>query len=178
MSKTYVLDSDILIDFARGVDEAIAWVQTHRDKGDMLTTTWINSCELLLGAYATGSQKEILAIRSLLSSLFIVLPTTGTSELYAQIYSRLKKKGDLVNDFDILIAATAAENDAIFVSNDNGFEKITELKLEKWRLRIKDYIGILPKETSAERKNLKKRRESFSRDVEERRKKLDRQREN
>jgi|SRR3989338_3791257 len=133
MTKTYALDSDILIDFARGIEEAISWIQMHRDKGDTLATTWINSCELLRGAYATDSQKEILAIRSLLSTLFIMLPTTGTSELYAQIYSKLRKKGDLVNDFDILIASIAADSDAIFVSNDNGFEKITELKMEKWR---------------------------------------------
>lgn len=173
MSKIYILDSDILIDFARGSDEAAEWIQTHRDKGDTLATTWINSCELLRGAYATDSQKEILAIRGLLSSLFILLPTTGTSELYAQIYSRLKKKGDMVNDFDILIASIAAESDATFVSNDNGFEKITELKLEKWRrLHIKNYLGILPKEDVEDaREALKKRKKEVSKDIEERREK-------
>ena len=133
MNKIYVLDSDILIDFARGREEAIVWIRKHRDEGDTLASTWINSCELLRGAYTTGSQKELLAIRSLLSSLYIMLPTTATSELYAQIYSRLKREGTLINDFDILIASIAAENDAVFVSCDKGFEKISELKLEKWR---------------------------------------------
>ena len=135
MSKTYVLDSDILIDFARGKEEAIGWIQKHRDKGDTLASTWINSCELLRGAYTNGSQKELLAIRSLLSSLYIMLPTMATSELYAQIYSRLKREGIMINDFDILIASIATENDSIFVSNDNGFENVKELKLEKWRFQ-------------------------------------------
>lgn len=160
MSKTYILDSDILIAFARGMEDAIAWIQSHRDGGDILATTWINSCEFLRGAYIRKDQKQILEARNLLSSLFVFLPTIGTSELYAQIYARLKNEGKMVNDFDILIAAIAAENDAVFVSCDTGFEKITELKLEKWRkIDLKDYLGIMPKEGIEEaRKNLKKRR--------------------
>lgn len=160
MSKTYILDSDILIAFSRGLDDAIAWVRAHRDAGDNLATTWINSCEFLRVAYIRNNQREILEARNLLSSLFIFFPTTGTSELYAQIYARLQNEGKMVNEFDILIAAIAAENDVIFVTCDTGFEKITELKLEKWRVHIKDFFGILPKDGIEEaRKHLKKRKE-------------------
>lgn len=52
---------------------------------------------------------------------------------YAQIKAKLKKEGRILDDFDILIAATAIVNDCILVTNNmKHFERIDGIKLENW----------------------------------------------
>ena len=50
----------------------------------------------------------------------------------SQIYANLKKRGELLEDADILIAATALTYTAILVTDDAHFERIEELEPENW----------------------------------------------
>ena len=127
------LDTDILIDFIRGEEDAVNYIRKIKDKGEELATTWVNSCEILKGAYSRGEPQEISGIHNLLNSLYVLLPTIGTSELYAQLYSRLKHKGKIIGDFDLIISSIAIENDVVLISCDKDFESVSELKIEKWR---------------------------------------------
>lgn len=126
------LDTDMLIAFARGVEEAVNIIKKCRDSNETIATTWINSCELLKGAYIQGEPKQIAGIRNLLNSLEILLPTVGASDLYAQLYSRLRHKGKTIGDFDLMIAVIAMENDSVLLSRDRDFEDIAGLRIEKW----------------------------------------------
>ncbi len=127
------LDSDILIAFARGEEEAVAWMRKSKEKTENTATTFINSCELFKGAYTIGGSKEIAGTKNILSSFDVLFPTQATSELYAEIYSKLKKKGKIIGDFDILIASMVIENDFTLVTCDKDFENIPGLKTEKWK---------------------------------------------
>lgn len=53
----------------------------------------------------------------------------------AQIYAKLRKKGQLIEDADLIIAAIAIENNAILATNNTGhMSRIEKLKLENWAL--------------------------------------------
>ena len=55
-------------------------------------------------------------------------------EKSCEIHAQLKAKGTLIQDADVLIAATAITRDLILVSNDSDLSRIAELKLENWLL--------------------------------------------
>jgi len=122
----------LLIAFIRGDEEAIKLIEKMKNKGEILSTTWINSCEIFKGAYSTGSSRSVLAVHNLLSSLEIFLPTPSTSELYAQIYSKLRHSGKLIGDFDIMIAAICIENNLTLVTRDKDFSNISGMSVKYW----------------------------------------------
>ncbi len=54
-------------------------------------------------------------------------------ERSAQIYADLKKDGNIIEDDDIFIGATALENDAVLVTNnERHLGRINGLKIEVW----------------------------------------------
>jgi tRNA(fMet)-specific endonuclease VapC len=59
--------------------------------------------------------------------------------LYGEIEAILEKKGQVIGDFDVLIASTAIKHDLTFVSgNERHFQRIIEffgqLNFEKWSI--------------------------------------------
>jgi len=56
-------------------------------------------------------------------------------EHFAKIKATLKAQGNLIDDFDMLIAAIALRNDMILVTNnERHFERISNLSIENWLL--------------------------------------------
>jgi tRNA(fMet)-specific endonuclease VapC len=50
-----------------------------------------------------------------------------------EIYADLRKKGELISDADILIAATVLANESVLITNNiEHFKRIKTLKLENW----------------------------------------------
>ena len=65
--------------------------------------------------------------------LGIVELKTSTLDIAAQIYADLKNDGNIIEDDDVFIGATALENDAILVTNnERHLERIKDLKYEVW----------------------------------------------
>jgi predicted nucleic acid-binding protein len=65
--------------------------------------------------------------------LGIVELKTSTLDIAAQIYADLKNDGNIIEDDDIFIGATALENDAILVTNnERHLGRIKDLKYEVW----------------------------------------------
>ncbi|MBI5893407.1 MAG: type II toxin-antitoxin system VapC family toxin [Deltaproteobacteria bacterium] len=55
------------------------------------------------------------------------------SGLSADLYARLRKTGQMLDDIDILIAGVAIANNLVFATrNKNHFERIKELKIADW----------------------------------------------
>ena len=57
------------------------------------------------------------------------------AEQYGRLRAQLRKKGELIGNMDLLIAAHALNLDAVLVTNNtHEFERIPNLKLENWCL--------------------------------------------
>ena len=62
-----------------------------------------------------------------------ILPVFDALDIYANEKARLRKKGETVDDFDLLIGTSAMANDLTLVTNNlKHFEQLTKIKLENW----------------------------------------------
>ncbi len=67
-----------------------------------------------------------------------ILPIFHSLDLFAKEKARLQKAGTPIDDFDLLIGATAITHKLIMVTNNtNHFKRIHGIKLEDWT--IEDY---------------------------------------
>lgn len=66
---------------------------------------------------------------------FTILPIFNSLDFYATEKARLRKKGNQLDDFDLLIGATAVSNNLILVTkNVSDFERIGGIKISDWTL--------------------------------------------
>ena len=64
---------------------------------------------------------------------FRILPITSALERYARLRVQLERKGEPIDDFDLLIAATALTEDLTLVTHNlKHFERIEKLRTEDW----------------------------------------------
>lgn len=127
------LDSDILIAFMRGYGVAIKTVRRFEEMSRPLKTTSINEYELLKGAaVATNPDANLRAVRQLLSGIQVLTLSNQASEVAADVYAQLLRRGSMIGEFDILVAAIAVSNEETLVSRDTAFERIQNLSLESW----------------------------------------------
>jgi tRNA(fMet)-specific endonuclease VapC len=93
----------------------------------------ITIAELRFGAENSQNQAENRKVVDEFISRFTILPIFHSLEVYAREKARLKKKGMLIDDFDLLIGASAISNDLILVTrNVSHFERLEQIKIENW----------------------------------------------
>jgi predicted nucleic acid-binding protein len=100
----------------------------------ILSTTSINVAELYLGAYLSKKKNENLnSVEELISRLDIITFITDHGRIYGELKAKLQKRGTIINELDIFIAAIVLERDTTLITrNLRHFEKISGLKIEKW----------------------------------------------
>lgn len=64
---------------------------------------------------------------------FAVIPVYDALDVYASEKARLRRLGLMVDDFDILIGATAIVNNMIMVSNNSKhLSRLANINLQDW----------------------------------------------
>lgn len=62
-----------------------------------------------------------------------ILPIFDSINTYGKEKARLRKKGTMISDFDLLIGCTATEKKLIMVTeNIKEFKRISNIKIENW----------------------------------------------
>lgn len=126
------LDTTFLIDWLRGSERAKKKYEELRIdalKGEQLSTSIITAYELEKGAkLSDNSAKDLKLVRDLLSELAILEIDLTVVDLSSELYSDLSKKGKLIGEFDILIAATCIAAGQALVTNDGDFDVIAKLR--------------------------------------------------
>lgn len=62
-----------------------------------------------------------------------ILPIFGSLDVYANEKARLRKVGKSIDDFDLLIGASAIANDLVLVTNNiKHFDRLNDVKIEDW----------------------------------------------
>ncbi len=125
----YLVDTDWLIDAAIGRAAAVRTLE--RLSTDGLAVSIIAVAELYEGAFGTPDPEEALAeFREFLSDYALLPLTDPIIERFARLRAALRQQGQLIPDMDLLIAATALEEDLTLITrNVRHFERIPELKL-------------------------------------------------
>lgn len=66
---------------------------------------------------------------------FTILPIFTALDIYAREKARLRKKGKILDDFDLLIGATAIAHNLILATrNISDFERLEGIKIEDWTI--------------------------------------------
>ena len=128
-----LLDSDTLSFYMKQFPKVVAVAQNYLQQYQFFTFSIITRFEILRGLKANGATTGIKAFDHLSSQNEIIGIDDKIIVRAADIYADLYKRGLLILDADILIAATALENNlAIVTNNENHFKRITGLQILNW----------------------------------------------
>ena len=126
----YLIDSDYLINFLNGKKEAVEVVselKTHE-----IFTSVICVGEVLEGLEASGNEEKRESFERFLDAMQVVEVNREVIEVFAAIRGKLRKKGKLIDNFDLLIAATCLAYDLTLITGNLGhFKRTPELKMLK-----------------------------------------------
>lgn len=125
----FLLDSNVAIDHYRGTLRATQLLQ--RMAGIPISVSWVTLAELYDGAYySTNPDEMIVTIRHSVSEFEILLPTDEIAVRFSDVRSFLRRRGQMIENFDLLIAATALVHDLTLVTfNRRHFERIPDLRV-------------------------------------------------
>jgi len=126
-----LLDTNVLVGILRG--NAKVSKRFSRHLGEMAVPAMVLG-ELIFGAEKSKNPEKN---RKLVSTLMGALPVMHTNdaimEKFGEQKALLSRRGETVEDADVLIAATALAYDATLVTgNIRHFSRFAELKLDDW----------------------------------------------
>jgi tRNA(fMet)-specific endonuclease VapC len=106
----YLLDTDWIINFLAGKQDAEERIQ-HLDPEEIVISL-ATVGEIYEGAYSYANpQAHIHTFRQFLSHFQLLNLNLSIMEKFAEVRSYLRRRGELISDFDILIGATALHHD-------------------------------------------------------------------
>lgn len=131
--KKALLDTNIITAFLKGNQNIVKRVEQYTDEHESLTISIISYYEILRGLKDLGSKKKLQAFNGFINNCDVEELGRSVAEKAADIYVNLKNQGKLVEDADILVAATAMDKGFVIVTdNEKHFERIKELEVENW----------------------------------------------
>jgi tRNA(fMet)-specific endonuclease VapC len=131
--KQYLLDTNICIYFLKGKFDLKSKIEKTGEDNCFISE--ITVAELKYGAEKSERPKENNRVIDLFIPKFTILPIYTSLEVYAKEKARLKKTGKIIDDFDLLIGATAVINEMIMVTNNAGhLARIKGIRIEDWTL--------------------------------------------
>lgn len=93
----------------------------------------ITLAELYYGASKSGQKAKKMQEVRFIEMLFRVLPIHEVLETFADIKTELNNKGLLIDDFDLLIGATAITYDLVLVTeNIKHLARIPNIQIDCW----------------------------------------------
>jgi tRNA(fMet)-specific endonuclease VapC len=125
----YMLDADWVINALAGKQRADTLLQKLAPTG--ITISWITVGEIYDTAFAYANpEAHLAAFRQFLSPYQVVGVNEPIMERFAEIRSFLRRRGQLISDFDILLGATALHyNLTVLTFNLRHFSRIPDLAL-------------------------------------------------
>ena len=128
----YILDTDTCIYWLNGkekIRKKVKQVGTNN-----LRATIVTFAELRYGAYNSQKVEENLKkIDNFLKKVKMLPLDRDSADRFGKLKTDLRDKGQIISDFDILIAAITLRYNGILVTNNTEhFKRIGGLKYENW----------------------------------------------
>ena len=96
----------------------------------------ISLAELYYGAYKSVYVQKMIDDVKWISNHFEIIPISNSLDFYGKTKSVLEKSGTIIDNFDLLIGATAVVNNFIMVSeNFKHLKRIPNIQIENWIVR-------------------------------------------
>ena len=105
--------------------------------GSEVVTSVVTQAELLIGIRLTSSERRREELRCFYRSLLadisdILMVTPEAAEQFAEVLTRLRRRGKPIPVNDVWIAAIALAHGLVLVTHDEHFQQIDGLTVEDW----------------------------------------------
>ncbi len=126
----YLVDSDWIVDYLAGRQHAIDLLSSLANEG--MAISLITFGEIYEGIYyGRDPQRSEEGFRKFLRGVDVLPLNRTIMQRFARIRGELRRKGQLIGDPDILIAASAIHYDLILLTrNKKDYERIPTLKAQ------------------------------------------------
>ncbi len=129
----YVIDTNAVSGLIRQNGSLMKKVSDAIDKGEKIFVSVITDYEIMRGLFAVNATKKLQIYEMLRGQYHILwIDDLRVSGIAAEIHADLRRKGLLIQDADILIAAAALAENLILLTDDGHFQRIPDLKTENW----------------------------------------------
>jgi tRNA(fMet)-specific endonuclease VapC len=128
----YLLDTDTCIYWLNGRDVVKSKLLSVGLNKTAICS--ITVAELYYGAYNSSRVEENLArAERFIQNITIIPLNNDVMGLFGELKAQLRRLGQPVADFDLLIASVALTESLVLVTNNTRhYERINKLKLENW----------------------------------------------
>jgi tRNA(fMet)-specific endonuclease VapC len=133
--STYLLDTNALSELVRNPAGSVAAVYRvkAKDPQSILITSIIVACEVRYGIAKNYSAWVEQRVNEVLARISVEALLLGADDAYASIRADLERRGQVIGQNDMLIAAHALALGAILVTdNVREFKRVKGLKIENW----------------------------------------------
>ena len=130
-----LVDTDTLSLYFKKHPNVVAAGQKYLLDHQLFTFSCITRFEILRGMKVRGASKQLQAFAQFCQQNEVLNLNDDVIVRAADIYADLFAWGKLIGDADILIAATARENQlAVVTNNVNHFGRISGLRVLNWKV--------------------------------------------
>ncbi len=127
----YLLDTNICIYYMKGLYNLDDKIEQIGSKNCYISE--ITLAELKFGIANSKKKKQNKDVLDNFINEIKIIPIYSSLDLYAIEKTRLKNKGKIVDDFDLLIGVTSVSNNMVLVTNNlKHFERIKNIRIEDW----------------------------------------------
>jgi tRNA(fMet)-specific endonuclease VapC len=131
--KRCTLDTNIITAFLKNDLRVVQRASEYLEFFDKFTINIISYYEILRGLKDIGNEEKLQRFDDFIQENELVSIGKDIVEKAAEIYAYLKKEGNLIEDADILMAATAIVEELVLITNNiKHFERIKGLKIDNW----------------------------------------------
>ncbi len=129
--KKYLLDTNICIYFLKGQFGLHNKIKEIGEENCLLSE--ITIAELKFGAENSVQKEKNRKNIAEFQTKFDILPIFPALDIFAKEKARLKTKGRILDDFDLLIGSTAIANNLTLVTkNVSDFDRLNGIIIEDW----------------------------------------------
>ncbi len=133
MISEVLLDTDTISLFLRNQPKVMLEAGDYLKFHQGFTFSIITRFEVLRGLKVKNAQNQISKFEKISRISRVINNNDSIIETASDIYADLYRSGQIIGDADILIAATAIENNLAIVTNsESHFNRITNLKVINW----------------------------------------------
>ena len=127
----YLLDTNICIYFIKGLYQLDRKIEKVGSESCFISEMTV--AELKYGVENSKTPEVMRPIIAAFLPKFAVIPVYDALDVYASEKARLRREGSIIDDFDILIGATAIVNNMVMVSNNyKHLSRLENIDLQDW----------------------------------------------
>jgi len=132
--EKYLLDTNICIFLLKGKYNLNVKLKQVGLQNCYITE--ITLAELKFGAECSHRVSENVEMVDGFAKELTIVPIFNSLSIYAKEKARLRKSGKILDDFDLLIGATAIANNFILVTeNEKHLDRMSKINIENWITR-------------------------------------------